>query len=49
MNVLYLNKSEFVHEVGDKKNELRKNNRYICVTRISNPANRAKITFETDY
>jgi hypothetical protein len=38
-----------VHEVGDqtKKKELPKNNRNICATRISNPANGAKITFET--
>jgi len=30
-----------------KKKELRKNNRNICITRISNPVNGAKITFET--
>jgi hypothetical protein len=29
------------------KKELRKNNRNICVTRICNPANGAKIIFET--
>jgi len=30
-----------------KKKELRKNNINICFIRISNPANGAKITFET--
>ena len=30
-----------------KKKELRKNNRNVCVTHIYNPANGAKITFET--
>ena len=29
----------------NKEKELRKNNRYICVTRISSPPNGAKITF----
>jgi hypothetical protein len=38
-----------VHEVGEKnkEKELRKNNRNICATRISNPANGGKINFET--
>jgi hypothetical protein len=31
----------------NKEKELWKNNRNICVTRISNPANGAKITLET--
>jgi len=31
----------------NKGKELRKNNRNICVIRISNPASGAKITFET--
>jgi len=31
----------------NKEKELRKNNRNICVTRISSLANGAKITFET--
>jgi len=30
----------------NKEKELRKSDRNICVTRISNPANGAKITFE---
>ena len=32
----------------NKEKELRKNNRNICITRISNPANGAKINFETN-
>jgi hypothetical protein len=32
---------------ANKEKELRKNNRNICVTRISSPVNGAKITFET--
>jgi hypothetical protein len=37
-----------VHEVEDqtKEKELRKNNRNICFTRISNPASGEKINFE---
>jgi hypothetical protein len=36
------------HIVGKKKKkEVWKNNRNVCITRISNPANGAKITFET--
>jgi hypothetical protein len=31
----------------NKEKELRKNNRNICVTRISSPANGARVTFET--
>jgi len=32
---------------ANKEKELWKNNRSICVTRISSPAGGAKITFET--
>jgi hypothetical protein len=47
MNVLYVNNQEFVHEVGDqtKKNNYGKITN-VCGTRISNPANGAKITFK---
>ena len=44
--------NEIVHSVQQKssglifRRELRKHNRNICVIRISNPANGAKITFE---
>jgi len=37
----------YIRMTVNKEKELRKNNRNICVTRISSPANGAKITFKT--